>query len=208
MFYETASNDHGLPHDPLKSCIVPRPIGWISTISRAGIVNLAPYSFFNGVSGDPPMVMFAAGGATAGGLKDSVVNSQETGEFVVNITTWDLRNEMNLSSASVGPEVDEMELAGLAAEPSRLVKPPRVKASPIHLECRHHQSIELPPGRSGDSNVIVIGRVVGVHIRDDVLTDGMVDVSKFRIIARLGYNDYTSVDSVFTIDRPKVPAKG
>jgi flavin reductase (DIM6/NTAB) family NADH-FMN oxidoreductase RutF len=208
MFYETASNDHGLPHDPLKSCIVPRPIGWISTIGRDGVVNLAPYSFFNGVSGDPPMVMFAAAGAKSGGLKDSVVNSQETGEFVVNITTWDLREEMNTSSASVGPEVDEMELAGLASEPSQLVKPPRVKASPIHLECRYHQSIELPAGRSGGSNVIVIGRVVGVHISDDILTDGMIDVSKFRIIARLGYNDYTAVDSVFTIDRPAVPAKG
>ncbi len=207
MFYETASNDHGLPHDPLKSCIVPRPIGWISTLSRAGVVNLAPYSFFNGVSGDPPMVMFAAA-AKSGSLKDSVVNCQETGEFVVNIATWDLRREMNLSSASVGPEVDEMALAGLASAPSRLVAPPRVEASPIHLECRYHQSVDLPASRSGGANVMVIGRIVGVHIRDDVLTDGMVDVSKFRVIARLGYDDYTAVDSVFTIDRPVAPAKG
>jgi len=202
MFYETASNDHGLPHDPLKCCIAPRPIGWISTISRDGIVNLAPYSYFNGVAGDPPMVMFGAGPTKEGGRKDSVVNAEETGEFVVNIVTWELREEMNLTSASVGPEVDEMAMAGLETAPSQLVKAPRVKASPIHLECRHHRTVELPSNRPGCANLMVIGEVVGVHIDDGILTDGMVDVSKFRLVARLGYNDYTAVDTVFTIDRP------
>ena len=208
MFYETASNDHGLPHDPLKCCIAPRPIGWISTISRDGIVNLAPYSYFNGVSTDPPMVMFAAGPARSGGLKDSVVNSQETGEFVVNIVTWDLREQMNLSSASVPPEVDEMALAGLETAPSRLVAPPRVAASPMHLECRYHQTVELPADASGGANVVVIGHVVGVHISDDVLSGGMVDAAKLRLLARLGYNDYTTVDTVFAMERPTLPAKG
>ena len=202
MFYETASNDHGLPHDPLKCCIAPRPIGWISTLSRDGIVNLAPYSFFNGVAGNPPMVMFASAPNKEGGRKDSAVNAEETGEFVVNIATWDLREQMNVTSASVGPEVDEMAMAGLETAPSQLVKPPRVKDSPIHLECRHYQTVELPSTRPGCANLVVIGEVVGVHIDDGILTDGMVDITKFRLIARLGYNDYTAVDTAFTINRP------
>lgn len=202
MFYETKGNRHGLPHDPFKSCIVPRPIGWISTISRDGVVNLAPYSFFNGVASNPPMVMFASGGRQPHGPKDTITNCEETGEFVVNIATWDLRDSVNRSSAPARPEMDEMTLSGLEAEPSRLVKPPRVKASPIHLECRHHRTIDLPSNDPNGRNAIVVGHVLGVHIKDDILTDGRVDMSKFRPIARLGYMDYTMVDAVFTMERP------
>ena len=197
MFYETRHH-HGLPHDPFKGCVVPRCIGWISTMSRTGTTNLAPYSFFNGVSANPPMVMFASGGQR----KDSLANVEATGEFVCNLATWELREQMNLTSADAGPEVDEFELAGLDREPSVLVKPPRVKDAPIHLECRHYTTVELPCGPGVQHNAVVIGEVVGIHIRDSVLTDGMVDMRKFRPIARLGYMDYTIADEVFTMLRP------
>ncbi len=200
MFYETKDNKHGLPHDPFKSCIVPRPIGWITSISAEGIVNLAPYSFFNGVSSDPPIVMFS----NTGPAKDSLINCEATGEFVANLATWELRDQMNETSAGVGPEVDEFTLAALETEPSRLVKPPRVKAAPIHMECRYLQTVELPANTPGTRNAIVLGQVIGVHIKDEVLTDGMVDMTKIQPIARLGYMDYTRVDLVFTMERPVV----
>ena len=200
MFYETKDNKHGLPHDPFKSCIVPRPIGWITSMSAEGVVNLAPYSFFNGVSSDPPIVMFS----NTGPAKDSLVNCEATGEFVVNLATWELREQMNETSAGVGPEVDEFTLAGLEIEPSRLVKPPRVKAAPIHMECRYLQTVDLPTGTPDTRNAIVLGQVIGIHIKDEVLTDGMVDMTKMQPIARLGYMDYTRVDLVFTMNRPVV----
>ncbi len=203
MFYETKDNKHGLPHDPFKSCIVPRPIGWISTISAAGVVNLAPFSFFNGVASEPPMVMFSINGIESLPNKDTLVNCSETGEFVANMATWDLREAMNRTSAPVAHDVDEMALAGLEPEPAKLVRPPRVKASPIHLECRYHQTVELPCTRPGGRNAMVLGEVLGVHIRDEVLTDGLVDTKKFKPIARLGYMEYTTIDNVFSMMRPK-----
>ena len=201
MFYETKDH-HGLPRDPFKSCLVPRPIGWISTLNRDGVVNLAPYSFFNGVSSNPQMVMFSSGGPREVNPKDTITNCEETGEFVVNLATWDLREEMNRTSAKLPPDADEMALAGLEAEPSVLVKPPRVKASPIHLECLYHQTVDLPTHDPDLRTGVVFGRVIGIHISDDVLTDGMVDLAKFKPIARLGYMDYTRVDLVFTMARP------
>ncbi len=206
MFYEPKGKDsHGLPHDPFRSLVVPRPIGWISTISAEGVVNLAPYSFFNGVSYSPPMVMFAANGQHAeGGHKDSLSNIVENGEFVVNIATWELREEMNASSAAVPRAVDEMAMAGLEAAPSKLVRPPRVKASPVHFECVHVTTVELPTTDPDSPNNTVFGQVIGIHISDDILTDGMVDMAKFRPIARLGYFDYSVVDNVFTMARPEV----
>ena len=207
MFYETETNRHGLRRDPFKSCIVPRPIGWISTLSGAGVVNLAPYSFFNGVAQDPPMVMFATNGRQPHGAKDSAQNCEETGEFVVNIATWELRDQMNQTSAPLLSDADEMNFAGLEAAPSRLVRPPRVKASPIHLECRYHQTVDLPCNNPEGRNALVIGHVLGVHISEDILTDGMVDMSKFRPIARLGYMDYARVDTVFTMERPTSPRR-
>jgi flavin reductase (DIM6/NTAB) family NADH-FMN oxidoreductase RutF len=203
MFYECAANNHGLPHDPFKSCIVPRPIGWITTRSKAGAVNLAPFSFFNGVAGSPPMVMFAANDYHRhGGLKDTLQNVIDTGEFVANIATWELRQAMNVTSGPVEHGVDEAKLAGLATEPSRLVKPPRVAASPIHLECALHQVVELPPAPRGGANHLAIGRVLGIHIADEVVVNGMVDLTRIRPIARLGYQDYTVVDEIFTMVRP------
>ncbi len=202
MFYKT-DGPSGLPHDPFISCVVPRSIGWISTLSPSGVVNLAPYSFFNAVVSKPPMVMFATNGRQPPGAKDSVANAEATGEFVCNLATWELREKVNQTSAPVPPETDEFELAGLESEPSALVKPPRVKASPVHLECLYHATLELPSETEGARNAICVGRVIGVHVRDEFLTDGKVDIQRIKPIARLGYQDYTVVETIFTMARPR-----
>ena len=203
MFYDPARRDHGLPRDPFKSLVVPRPIGWISSLNRDGVVNLAPYSYFNAVATEPAVVMFCPGGGPLpDARKDSRRNAEETGEFVVNIVTDAMREQMNLTSAAVPPEVDEMALAGLEALPSRRVKPPRVKGAPVHFECVYLQTVELPTVDPDKPNAIVLGRVVGVHIDDRIITDGFIDMDKFRPVARLGYMDYTVVDNVFTMERP------
>jgi flavin reductase (DIM6/NTAB) family NADH-FMN oxidoreductase RutF len=170
MFYEP-SQGHGLPHNPFKACVVPRPIGWVSTIGPEGANNLAPYSFFNAVADTPPMVMFSSNGVHPHGAKDSADNAARSGEFVVNVATWDLRHTMNASSAPVETGVDEFVLAGLTAAPSRIVSAPRVAETPVNLECRTHQVVELPCAPGG-RNVTVFGEVVGVHIDESVLTPG------------------------------------
>lgn len=207
MFYETKPNKHGLRHDPWKALVVPRPIGWISTVSAAGVCNLAPYSFFNAVSDRPHYVMFGSAGP-----KDSISNIAETGEFVCSLATWDLRFHMNATSAAVPRGVDEFPIAGLTAAASRLVRPPRVKESPVALECRHWQTIELPPAGEGrkSGHFVVFGLVVGIHIDERFVKDGIVDTAAMRPIARLGYMDYTVVtpESVFSIARPVVDEAG
>jgi flavin reductase (DIM6/NTAB) family NADH-FMN oxidoreductase RutF len=203
MYYEIAANDHGLPYDPLKGCVVPRPIGWISTISKAGVVNLAPYSFFNILSYDPPYVVFSAGGNVKDkGVKDTVVNVEETGEFVYNLATWAQREQVTRSALIVDRGVDELAAAGLTPLPSRLVRPPRVAGAPVHFECRHFKTIELPGRRPISSHRVVFGEVIAVHIDDDVITrEGLVDVLKMRPISRLGYKDYCSIESIFQMEK-------
>jgi flavin reductase (DIM6/NTAB) family NADH-FMN oxidoreductase RutF len=207
VFYETQQNKHGLRHDPFKALMVPRPIGWISTVSKAGVANIAPYSFFNAVSERPPHVVFGSAG-----LKDSLRNINETGEFVCSLATWDLRYEMNTTSAAVPYGVDEFPLAGLTAASCRLVKPPRVKESPAAFECKLWKTIDLPGLEDGQLSgyTMVIGRVVGVHIDDTFLKDGLVDTGAMRPIARLGYMDYgvLNPENVFTINRPEVGPDG
>jgi flavin reductase (DIM6/NTAB) family NADH-FMN oxidoreductase RutF len=203
MFYDPDKNDHGLPHSPFKSCVVPRPIGWISTISSEGIHNLAPYSQFQNLTFDPPYVMFAANQNTLGKRKDSVVNAEQTGEFVYNMATFDLKDAMNRSAVEVPPDVDEFELAGLTKTASIKVKPYRVTESPIQFECRYYQTIRLPGNRLMGTVDIIIGRVVLIHIKDDVIgSDGRIDILKIRPLARLGYYDYTTVDSIFEMVIP------
>jgi len=203
MFYDTDTNEHGLRYNPLKACVVPRPIGWLTTISTAGVVNLAPFSFFNLLSYDPPFVMFSAGVHEAdGGRKDTVVNVETTGEFVYNMATWAQKDQMNQTARIVERGVDELAAAGLEPLPSRLVRPPRVKGSPVHFECRLHQIVTLPGRTPSSEHHVVIGRVVGVHIDDAVLTtDGRVDVLKMRPIARLGYKDYAAIEAVFQMEK-------
>jgi flavin reductase (DIM6/NTAB) family NADH-FMN oxidoreductase RutF len=202
MFYEPR-HGHGLPHDPFKACVAPRPIGWISTLSAGGVPNLAPFSYFNAVLDFPPTVMFSASGPhKEGGVKDSALNAEATGEFVYNVATWALREAMNQSSAAVPREVDEFELAGLAKAPSRLVKPWRVAASPVQLECKTVRVLSLPTSKPGVENRVVFGEVVGVHIDESVLVDGHLDLTRVQPIARCGYQDYAVVESLFPMPRP------
>lgn len=202
MFYEP-KNPHGLKRNPFKSLVVPRPIGWISSIDADQRVNLAPYSFFNAVASDPPIVMFSGNGVhEEGGLKDSVKNAEETGEFVCNLATWELRDQMNASSESLPRGVDEFGVAKLTPVPSKLVKPPRVAESPVHLECVWLKTVPLPAEDPTQPNNVVFGKVIGIHIDESIITDGMIDMKVFRPIARLGYMDYTVVDTVFTMKRP------
>jgi len=201
MFYEPDKKNHGLPFQPYKSCVVPRPIGWISTLSRDGNVNLAPYSQFNNVGFEPGYLMFSAGGQISEGhRKDSLVNAEETGEFVYNMATYDLRDAVSLTSDHFDRGVDEMKLAGLTAAPSMLVKPPRVLESPINIECKYYTTVNLPGLTVKTNHALVIGRVIGIHIKDEfIMADGKIDILKIRPLARLGYTDYTSVESVFPI---------
>ncbi len=201
MFYDAIRNQHGLEFDPFKALVTPRPIGWISTLDHNGVVNLAPYSFFNLVSTDPHYVMFSSGGR-----KDSQRNAEETGEFVCSLATFELREKMNATGASAAPHIDEMQLAGLTPAACRMVKPPRVAESPVALECRHFKTITLPGNAAGRHFAMVIGQVVGVHIADHVIVNGRVDVTKLGAIGRLGYFDYTVVENSFAMAPAKLPA--
>jgi flavin reductase (DIM6/NTAB) family NADH-FMN oxidoreductase RutF len=203
MFYDPEKNDHGLAYNPFKSCVVPRPIGWISTVSAEGIHNLAPFSQFQNLTFNPPYVMFAANNNTREMRKDSVVNAEETGEFVYNMATYDLREAVNRSAAEVPPEVDEFDLAGVTKAPSLKVRPCRVAESPVQFECQYYQTIRLPSQKPMGTVHIVIGRVILIHIKDEVITqDGHLDILKIRPLARLGYYDYTTVDSLFEMVIP------
>ncbi|MCP5145331.1 MAG: flavin reductase family protein [Gammaproteobacteria bacterium] len=203
MHYDPDKEDHGFQYSPFKSCVVPRPIGWISTTSATGIDNLAPYSQFQNLSFDPPMVMIAANQTFDGQRKDTVVNIEATGEFVWNMATYDLREAVNLSSAVLPPEIDEFEVAGVTKAPSLKVRPPRVAESPIQFECRHVQTVRLPgEGKTGTCD-LVIGRVVQIHIDDRFITeDGRIDVVSIKPLARMGYYDYTYVDKAFSMLPP------
>jgi len=204
VFYEPAKKDHGLPIDPYRSCVVPRPIGWISTVDGSGRINLAPFSQFNNVGLDPPYILFSAGNhRTEHRCKDTVANITATGEFVYNMATFDLREAVVLSARTTESGVDEMAAAGLTPAPSRLVRPPRVAESPIQFECLLHQTIVLPGVDRASTNHLVIGRVVGVHIADSALdATGKVDLARLRPLARLGYAQYASVDRVFEVALP------
>jgi flavin reductase (DIM6/NTAB) family NADH-FMN oxidoreductase RutF len=198
MFYAT-SDGHGLPHDPFKAIVAPRPIGWISALSRKGELNLSPYSYFNAVSARPPVVMFSSEGH-----KDAVAFIEETGEFTCSLVTKALDQQMNLTSAPLPRGASEYQHSGLETAPSRLVRPPRVAASPTALECKLLSIQELRDleGMPTD-RWIVMGQVVGVFIDDRYLKNGLFDTAMAQPIARCGYHDYAVVDQVFSIVRPK-----
>jgi len=197
-FYEPAGG-HGLPHDPFNAIVAPRPIGWISTVSVAGAVNLAPYSFFNALNYHPPLIAFASVGR-----KDSVTNAEATGEFVWNLATRDLAEAMNATSAMVDPDVDEFALGDLATASSRLVAAPRVAASPVSFECKLTQIVRLTTkeGRDTDS-WLVVGEAVGIHIDTAMLEDGVYQTARARPILRGGGpTDYFEVGERFGMRRP------
>lgn len=203
MFYQPGVTPHGLPHDPFKSCVIPRPIGWIATVDAQGRHNLAPFSQFQNVTFNPPIVMFSANQATTGARKDSVRNAEATGEFVWNMATYAQREAVNATAEELPHGVDEFERAGLVKLPSRLVKPARVQGSPIQFECVYLNTLRFPGEPPMGSADVVFGRVVGIHIDDAALTaDGLVDVLKLQPLARMGYYDYTWVDKRFEMVIP------
>lgn len=199
IFFQPEARDRAIfPHDPLKALIAPRPIGWIATISARGELNLAPYSYFNGFSSSPPIVGFSSEGE-----KDSMVFAMETGEFTWSMATWDLRDEMNATAASLPRGQSEFAHARLETAPSRLVRPPRVAPSPAAFECRVTEMVKLKDLDGSDSGRrLVLGRIVGIHIDERFVSEGRVDTAAMRPIARGGYDEYSVVERVFTMPRP------
>ncbi len=198
MFYEPREG-HSLPHNPFKAIVAPRPVGWIGTQSKDGAVNLAPYSFFNAICDTPPMVMFSSSG-----VKDSVSFIEETSEFTASLVSDHLRSQMNASSVNAPRGTSEFEYAGLTRAPSRLIAAPRVKEAYAALECVavEIKRLQDKEGRATD-NYMVIGEVVGVHIDEQVLTDGLIDIAKAKPVSRLGYMDFATTESVYQMFRPK-----
>ena len=200
-FYEP-SKGHGLPHDPFNAIVGPRPIGWISSHDAQGRLNLAPYSFFNAFNYTPPIIGFSSIGA-----KDSLRNIQQTGEFVWNLVTRPLAEQMNQSCANVAPEVSEFDLTGLTPAPSRCVAVPRVLESPVSFECKLTQVLQL----QGVDGVpvptwLVLGEVIGIHIARHLLTDGIYSTAVAEPILRGGGPaDYFTVtpDNLFKMYRPR-----
>lgn len=191
----------GAAYRLLVSAVVPRPIGWISTVGADGTANLAPFSYFNGVSSVPPTVMFSAG-RRADGTKDTLRNCEETGEFVAHIVNEDLAEQMNVTAGNWPYAEDEFEKAGLETAPSVDVQPLRVAAAPIAMEAKVTQIVPV----EGTPSTMVLGRVVRFHIREDLLRlEGGIDAEQLRPIARLGWPDeYTTLGKVFSLSRPKV----
>jgi flavin reductase (DIM6/NTAB) family NADH-FMN oxidoreductase RutF len=202
VYYEPGKSKSGLKYNPFKSCCVPRPIGWISTVSSGGIPNLAPYSQFQNVSYDPPVVMIAASCRPDGSLKDTVKNILDTGEFVWNMATFDLARAVVGSAVAFDPAVDEFKELDLETVPSRSVKPVRVKASPVQFECRLKTSLYFPCNTAEANTYVIFGDVVGIHIQDDCIKEDRIDLLKIKPLARVGYLDYICVDSSFQLESP------
>lgn len=199
MFYRP-NDGHGLPHNPFNAIVTPRPIGWISTRGQDGSDNLAPYSFFNGVAYVPPQVMFASTGTKddRDGTKDSVANIRETGVFCVNVVEYAMKDAMNQTSGAWDATTDEFKLAEIEKAECSEIKCGRVAGAPASLECRMTQIVPI----EGAANFVVFGEVVGVHMRDDCIVDGIFDVLRYNPLTRLGYRDYSVVRDKFSLTRP------
>ncbi len=199
MFYRP-QDGHGLPHNPFNAIVTPRPIAWIATRGADGADNLAPYSFFNACAYEPPQVMFASTSAKPDrdGTKDSVANIRDTGVFAINIVEYAARDVMNQTSGPWDKDTDEFALAGIEKAQCEAIDCPRVANAPATLECKLTQIVQLP----GAANFTVFGEVVGIHMRDNCLVDGMFDVTTFNPLTRLGYRDYSVVREVFSLSRP------
>ncbi|MDD2868790.1 flavin reductase family protein [Neomegalonema sp.] len=203
MFYRPGRDPHGLPHDPLKACVAPRPIAWVTSLDAAGVVNLAPFSFFAMVSDAPPTLMISCNGRKPGldEAKDTRRNVEAAGEFVVNMATWDQREAVSLSSAAYAAGTSEAEALGLALAPGREIRTPHLEAAPVALECRLWRMVPL----MNPDEAMILGEIVGVHIRDEALTEGHLDLARIKPLARLGYQEYAAVERVFAIPRPRKP---
>ena len=206
MEYDPAREACPLPFSPFKSCTVPRPIGWLSSVSVGGVANLAPYSQWQNLTFDPPMVMFAANRYPDGRRKDTVVNAEETGWFVWNMATWALREAVNISAMAVAPEVDEFIEAGVDKAASVHCAAPRVAQSPAHFECRYLSTHTLKGASPVGTVDVVFAQVERIHVDDAVIgADGKLDIGRIEPIARMGYYDYTVVRDVFEM---RIPGAG
>ena len=199
MFYRP-EDGHGLKHNPFNAIITPRPIAWISTRGADGSENLAPYSFFNGAAYVPPQVMFASTSAKDDrfGTKDTLSNIRETEVFCINVVAYDAREKMNETSGTWPKEVDEFDKALVAGAPCEAFDCSRVADAPASLECRLVQVVTL----KGEANFVVVGEVVGVHLRDDCVNNGIFDVLSYNPLTRLGYRDYSVIRDLFSLKRP------
>jgi flavin reductase (DIM6/NTAB) family NADH-FMN oxidoreductase RutF len=204
MFYDPRENLRPAPlsHNPFNALVAPRPIGWIGTLSASGEHNLAPFSYFNAVSADPPTVVFAPNEKSAGGAKDTLANVREIGEFTVSIVSEPLARAMNLTSAELPRGVSEYERAGLVSRPSRSVRPHHVAEARAVLECTVWDIVELPARPGGRGSHLVIGTVIGIHIDDRLIVGGRVDTVALAPVSRLGYFDYDVVRESFEMKRP------
>ncbi len=202
MFYRPADG-HGLSHNPFNAIVAPRPIGWISSRSAAGVDNIAPYSFFNAVAYEPPQVMFASTSQKPDqdGTKDTMANIRHTGVFCVNIVEYAMRDAMNATAAALPAEGDEFASAGIKSASCETIACPRVANAPAALECKLTQIVHLP----GETNLVAFGEVVGVHLREDCLNEGYFDARIFQPLARMGYLDYAVVEDTFPMPRPPAP---
>ena len=202
MFYEPKK---GYPFDinPFAALVFPRPIGWISTLSKNGIANLAPYSFFNAIAYEPPQVMFSATDFhSQGGLKDSITNVLSNNEFVVNLATKKLKTQVNQTSIDAPHGIDEFNVFKLKKRKSRIVEPPSIAESPVNLECRLFKKIDLKT-KVKNQNIMIIGEVVGIYIDDKFIKKGRIDSLSMRAISRMGYDEYSEVYSKFFMERLK-----
>lgn len=202
MFYSTETNAHGMKHDPFKAIVAPRPIGWIGTRGRDGSINLSPYSFFNIVSDTPKIIMFSSSGR-----KDSLRNAEETGVFTASLASRHLAEAVNASSVTVPYGTDEFALAGVTPAPGTLVDAPYVAEAYTALECRVTEILQPRTMEGGKApSYMVFGEVVGIHIREEVIRDGRIDMALLRPIARMGYRDFSDGGAeVFELRRPAGP---
>jgi flavin reductase (DIM6/NTAB) family NADH-FMN oxidoreductase RutF len=201
--YNPGTEKNPLPFSPFKSCTVPRPIGWLSSVSKDGVENLAPYSQWQNLTFDPPMVMFSANQYPDGRRKDTVVNAEETGWFVWNMATWELRDAVNISAMALPEDESEFDRAGLRRTPADLCDVPMVADSPAHFECRYHSTHRLVGNSAVGTIDVVFATVERIHIDDRVITpEGKLDISRIQPIGRMGYYDYTVVKDTFEMRIP------
>ena len=201
MIIETLGRENRDNYKILIGAVVPRPIAWVSTLAADGSLNLAPFSFFQAVCPDPPTVIVSVGRRADGRRKDTAVNAEASGEFVVNIVNLELGEAMNTTSGDYPYGMSEFEVAGLETAPSGLVRPPRVAAAPIALECRLARA--LPVGRGPDDYLLLFGEVVCFYVRDDLYENGRIDATRLQPLGRLAGNQYSKPGEIFELVRPK-----
>ena len=202
MFYEVTDKNDWLTH--FKSLIVPRPIGWISSKNNNGQINLAPYSFFNAIATNPPMVVIGPGGySKSGNNKDTLLNIKNNPEFVCNFVSWDVKDIMNESSYSFDNNESEVEKLNIETEDSNMVSIPRVKLSPAHFECTLFKIIDLPSDSRGNPNHLIIGNIIGINISDKIIKNDRIDIGELKPISRMGYDEYALINTILSMKSPK-----